>query len=249
MSGGLALELGHDVALGVFVKFPIVETVELLSIAGFPMIVIDLEHSPMSIESASTLIAVARPRGLRVIVRIPNHGYEWVQRALDAGADGILVPHVDSREEAEAIVAAARFPGNGTRGVGPTSRAGAWGLEPMTQYLSQGEDIVIIAQIESGAAVEAAEDILVSGVSSVFVGPTDLGLSLGVAADSVDLDAACEHVLKSARKANIPCGIAVGTAAAGRDKIADGYSYAVVGNDATMFGQAARMVVNAFNGD
>lgn len=245
---GLAARLGEDVQLGTFVKLPVVETVELMALAGMDMVTIDLEHCPMSMESAAQLIAIAKARGIASLVRVPCHGYEWMQRCLDAGADGVLVPHVDDADQAAAVVAACRFPPLGTRGAGPTTRAGDWNLTPMSTYLERGNATAVVAQIESPQAVEAVEGILAAGVSALFIGPADLATSMGVAGTSPELAAARDRVLAAAQAAGIPCGIAAGDGAAAKALLEQEFAFVLVGNDLTMLGRAAQREVVAAKG-
>ena len=105
-------------ALGTWVKLPVTESMELVALAGFDFAVIDLEHSAMSIQTAHQLIGTALFAGVSPIVRIPALDGGVVQRLLDAGAEGIMLPHVDTVEQAQAAVAAVRFPPIGTRGEG-----------------------------------------------------------------------------------------------------------------------------------
>lgn len=240
--------LGKGSQLGTFLKLPVVETVELMALAKLDFVVIDLEHSPMAMESAARMLAIAKALGMDTLVRIPAHGYEWIQRSLDAGAGGVLVPHVDSREEAEAVIAAATFPPHGTRGFGPTTRAGEWAIESTRQYLKHAEEAAVVVQIESSAAVENIESILEAGVDSVFVGPADLSVALGVAGDSEELVRARNAVLAASRAKDVHCGIAAGGGGAAQELISSGFSYAVVGNDATMLGQSARAIAADFRG-
>lgn len=233
--------------LGTFVKLAAIESVELMALAGFDHVVIDLEHAPLSIETASTLIAVARGRGLLPFVRIPAHGHEWVQRTLDAGAEGILVPHVDTPAQAAALARAASF-GGGTRGFGPTTRAGDWGLGSPAGYLEASERAMLVAQIESRAAVDAAAAIADAGPSALFVGPADLGQSMGLPGDAPELTAACATVLAAAHGAGLPCGIAAGDGEAAARRLEQGFDFVVVGNDLTMLGRAAAEQVRGATG-
>lgn len=240
--------LEASAALGTFLKLPVVETVELMAIAGFNLVVIDLEHSPMSMESAARMLAISRPLGLESLVRIPSHGYEWIQRSLDAGAGGILVPHVDTAEQAESAVAAARFPPDGKRGFGPTTRAGNWAVSRESPYRRNAEEAAVVVQIESSEGVENIDAILRSGVDSVFVGPADLAAALGVEPGSSELTAACEKVLTASQSLDVPCGIAAGGGPQAKRLLDVGYAYVVVGNDATMLGASARSLVDDVRG-
>lgn len=231
--------------LGTFVKLPAVESVELIALAGFDHVVIDLEHAPLSIETASTLIAVARGRGLAPWVRVPSHATEWVQRTLDAGAAGLLVPHVDTAEQGAALARAASFGAGGTRGFGPTTRAGDWGVDGTAGYLAAARAARVVAQIESPEAVAEVDAIAASGVDGLFVGPADLGQALGVSGDDPSLEDACAAVLRAAHAAGLPCGIAAGDGAAAARRLAQGFDSVVVGNDLTMLGRAAAAQVAA----
>jgi len=229
-------------ATGTFVKLPAPEVVEIASLAGLDFVVVDLEHSPLSMETASTLLALARARGLGTYVRVPDHGAAWVQRCLDAGADGIMAPHVDSVDEAAALWSAAQFPPHGTRGCGPTTRAGRWGLSPMSDYLAA--EPVVIGQVESDASVETTDQILANGlVSSLFVGPADLALSTGTATGSDELEARIRRVREACLAADVPVGIAAPDGEASRRRVDEGFDYVVVSNDTTLLGTAMRDVV------
>ncbi|AXO37274.1 HpcH/HpaI aldolase/citrate lyase family protein [Micromonospora sp. B006] len=172
-------------ALGTWVKLPVMESVELLALAGFDFVVVDLEHAPIDLQTAYQLIGTANHLGLAPIVRIPALDPGITQRVLDAGAEGVMVPHVDTVEQARAAVAAVRFPPLGARGVGSTSRAGAWGAMPRAEYLRYGqEEVVLVAQIESARAASSAGAVAaVPGVDALLVGAADLSTSEGTTED------------------------------------------------------------------
>lgn len=250
MNAFRALLERDEVPLGTWVKLPTVETVELMFLAGFDFVVIDLEHSPMSLETMSSLLAVAKARGTAVLVRVPDHAPAWTQRALDAGAAGVLVPHVDDLDQAVAVQRSARFEPRGIRGVGPTSRAGDWGLRPMSEYLAEGNETVVVAQIESERGVQSAEGMLTAGaVDALFVGPADLSVAMGVAADSDTLRQRIDTVLQASLAADVPCGIAIGADPAKAATLAaDGFSFVMVSNDATILGSGAAQLVERYRG-
>jgi 4-hydroxy-2-oxoheptanedioate aldolase len=239
---------GSQAALGTFVKLPTVETVELMALAKFDFVVIDLEHSPISLETVSAMIAVGSARGVSVLVRVPDHTPSWIQRCLDLGADGVVVPHVDTVEEARAVGRAARFEPAGTRGMGPTGRAGSWGLEPFSDYMNTGDETVVIAQIESATGVAAAAEVVEEGlVDALFVGPVDLSVSLGEAVGSPTADAATASVLAASNAHSTPCGIAIGAdPERARQLSEDGYAFVLVGNDASILGSGARSLAQEY---
>ncbi len=233
--------------LGTWVKLSSPESVEIMADAGFDFVVIDLEHTMMDLNACATHIALAAALGCDPLVRVPDHGPSTIQRVLDAGAAGVIVPHVDTPAQARLLARTTRFPPLGLRGSGGTSRAGRWGTLPRADYLSFGnERALCIVQLESEEAIGNAADILaVDGIDSAFVGPADLSMDLGVAADD---DLVRRHVT-SAVAAAAAAGRPIGTAAAGSDQartaLARGFHYVVVGNDTSILATGAHQLVDA----
>jgi 2-keto-3-deoxy-L-rhamnonate aldolase RhmA len=241
-----AVTRGDGPALGTWIKIPSMEVMELVALAGFDFVVIDLEHSPISLESAHMLIGTALHTGVAPIVRVPNLDAGLAQRVLDAGAEGIMVPHVDTIDEARAAVSAVRFPPLGSRGVGSTSRAGLWGATSRGEYLRFGqEEAVLIAQIESAVGVRAARAIAgLQGVDALLVGTADLSVSEGKPESDPEMIALVAEVVAAARVAGKPVGNAGGaTTAAVRATVAAGFGFTMLSNDASLLGAAARAAV------
>jgi 2-keto-3-deoxy-L-rhamnonate aldolase RhmA len=235
-------------ALGTWVKLPVMESVELLALAGFDFVVLDLEHSPMNLETAYRLIGTANHLGMAPIVRIPELAGGTTQRLLDAGAEGIMLPHVDTVEEAEAGVRAVRFPPRGGRGVGSTGRAGAWGAVDRSEYLRYGqEEVVFIAQVESAKAARSAGEIAsVDGVDALLVGAADLSTSEGTTEDDPRVVELITLAIKACTAAGKPIGNAGGpTEQSVRAAVAAGYAFTMLGNDAGLLGAAAASAVRA----
>ncbi|WP_349902457.1 HpcH/HpaI aldolase family protein [Parafrigoribacterium humi] len=235
-------------ALGIWVKIPAMEIVELIAIAGFDFIVIDLEHSPLDLETAYRHIGTALHLGVSPIVRVPGIEGGWMQRILDAGAEGIMLPHVDTPEQAEEAVRAIRFEPWGVRGVGATSRAGAWGSLPREEYLRFGQDeVVFMPQIESGeGARNAAAIAAVKGVDALFIGTNDMSANVGKPESSPEMKQLVAGTIAAAHAAGVPVGNPGGaTAEAVRSTLDQGYTFTVMANDATMFGTAAAAAVKA----
>lgn len=229
--------------IGTWVKLPAVDGVELLAAAGFDFLVLDMEHSPLDTLTVHNLLGAARGCGVLALVRVPDRGASTIGRVLDSGAAGVLVPHVDTTEEARAVVSAARFPPHGTRGYGPTVRAGGWGADP-DGYRESGERVAVVSQLESPEAIAAVGDIAaVPGLGALFVGPADLSVATGFPAGSDGFGVLLGDVERAARERGIPLGTAVGSTAAARD-LFDRYDFVLVGNDASMLGAAARGVVD-----
>lgn len=241
-----ALAAGTRPALGTWVKIASMESMELIALAGFDFAVIDLEHSTIDLQTAYGLIGIARTSGVSPIVRVPAIAGGTIGRLLDAGADGIMVPHVDDAEQARRAAAAVRFPPRGERGVGATGRAGEWGALPRAEYLRFGqEEVVLIAQVESATAVaNAAEIAAVDGVDALLVGAADLAMSEGTDESDPALLALIAEAIAQARTAGIPIGNAGGADAAAVQRAVDaGFTFTIMSNDASLLGSAARAAV------
>lgn len=234
-------------ALGTWVKIPAPEVVELLAMSGLDFLVIDAEHGAFDVRTTSTMISVAHGCGIRAFVRVPGHAPRDVQPALDAGAAGLFIPHVDSVEIAHDVVAACRFPPQGHRGASPFTRAGSWGTLAPAQLTEQGNTVVtVVAQLESRDAVAAADRIAeVAGIDAVFIGPYDLALAAGVAPGS---DAARRYV-QQAEDRCVATGSSFGSVAADGAEagqlISRGYHFVVISNDAALLAAGARDAVAA----
>jgi 2-keto-3-deoxy-L-rhamnonate aldolase RhmA len=234
-------------ALGTWVKLSSPESTEIMAFAGFDFVVVDLEHTTLDLTAASTHIATARALGVDPLVRVPDHGHSVIQRILDAGAAGVVVPHVDTAEQARAVVRSTCFPPRGDRGSGGTSRAGRWGLLPRADYLRYGnEDVLCVVQLESQEAIDNAPEILaVEGVGAAFVGTADLSMSMGVTAGSDAVDALVSTAIDAARSASLPIGTASATAEQARAALDRGYDYVVVSNDTSILAAGGRAIVDA----
>lgn len=231
--------------LGTWVKIPSLETVELLGHAGFDFVVIDLEHAPHSMELAYRLIFAAQACGMAALVRLSDHSGAQIQRLLDSGADGLLVPRVDSLELAAHLCQQMVFSPAGTRGLGATSRAGRWGLAPLKDYIARGDrECLRMVQLEDWRSLEAAGDYLsLEHVGGIFVGLGDLFLSSGKPASDPDVKALVRHALGAAQATGKLSGIAASTPDEAREYLDLGYSLVMVSNDTTLFGRAAAEAV------
>ena len=236
--------------IGTWVKIPSLETVELLAHAGFDFVVIDMEHAPHSMELMYRLTFAAQAMGMAAFVRLPDRSDANVQRVLDAGSDGLLVPRVTSLAQARAISAAMVFSPEGERGLGATSRAGRWGLVPVTDYVRRGNDECLrMIQLEDWDTLhQAADYAALPHVNGIFVGLGDLFLSSGRPASDPEVDALAADVARIAKENGILSGIAASGPQDGRRYLEMGYSLVMIGNDATLFGRAAAAAVAATRG-
>lgn len=234
-SGGLAL--------GVWVKFPVPEVLEVLAGSGVQFVVLDCEHGSFGQRTMSTMVGVARGLGLTVFVRVLGHSPSDVQPPLDAGADGLFVPHIDDASTARRVVDACRFPPVGSRPGSPTTRAGNWGRSTIADYVSRGNTkVTIVAQIESAAGVASVAEIeQVEGLDAIFIGPFDLSLSTGLPPDDPEFVAMVSSVEAATR--TVALGGVAGTPAEVFELRRRGYSFVMIGADSSLLARAAESFV------
>lgn len=232
--------------LGTWAKIPSLETVELIGHVGFDFAVIDMEHAPHSFQTAVNAIAHGQGTGMAVIARAPDRSGSAIQRLLDAGIDGVLVPRVETPEEAADATAAMAFPPMGTRGMGYTSRAARWGIDSTADYLDRGRTRTLRGvQVEDIGAMENIEAILdAPALNALFIGFGDLTLSSGLPASNPTLRALEAKALAAARERGIPVGTAVQTPEEAVRCQDAGYSYVMVSADTTIFAKACKSLVD-----
>ena len=164
---------------GTFMKTPAVDVLEVLILAGLDFVCLDAEHAPFDRASLNTLCAVGRAADFPILVRVPSGSAEQIGMALDAGADGIVVPHVTDAATAERVARTSRF-GPGGRGYAGSTRWAGFATRSMPEVLAAAADTIVIAQIEDPEAVEVVEDIAATdGIDALFLGPADLTVGYG----------------------------------------------------------------------
>jgi len=236
--------------IGTWAKLPSLEAVEILGLAGFDFVVIDQEHAPLDLQTAYGMTVVAQACGMTTLVRVPDTSGSHVQRLLDAGVDGLLVPHVRSAAEAAAQVSRMTFPPDGVRGMGLTGRAGAWGGISPADYVAAGEGVFRAVQLEDWEALEDGEAIMATpGLGGAFIGMGDLRLGRGLRGEDAELDALVAGVVAAASVRGVPVGTAVGSAEEYRRAASAGYAFVMVGNDGGMLRAAATRIVQESIGD
>lgn len=236
-------------AIGTWLKLDTSETVEIAALAGLDFVIIDLEHAMIGTQTLNAMLAVAHGNGIEALVRVADHTGSTARIVLDNGAAGIVVPNVDSAEQARAIVASHRFAPWGARGLSTSARAGAWGTAGVQEYMrSQNEDTSLFLQIESVVAVEAAASIgRVPGVDGLLVGPMDLAASSAAAGhEPARVRALLETLERTCADHDIYLGTAAGPGRQqAQDLVARGYQLLAMSTDSTMLRIAATALRDA----
>ena len=213
---------------------------EVLAQIGFDWLFVDCEHGP--IETA-TLAGILQSVGDRaaVLVRVPAIDEIPIKKALDLGAHGIIVPQVNTAEQAEKVVQLTRYPPMGSRGVG-LGRAHGYGANFENYIANANENICVVVQAEHIEAVENIESIVkTKGLNAVFVGPYDLSASMGLMGqvDHPKVVEAIEHVAKVCQSAKMPLGYFGSSAAAVQGMMDRGFNLIVAGIDTMLLTAAA----------
>src|SRR5882757_1477810 len=187
---------------------------QIMAGAGFDFVLLDLEHSVFDLQTTADLIRQARAVGLCTIVRVPEISKSWISRILDAGADGIMVPYVETVEEARRIIEYAKYPPMGRRGLGTQiGHTDYLAGESDSLIETKNRETIIVVQIETPAGVKNIDAITsVPGVDYVIIGPNDLALTMGRAGQilSDEVFAQIQKVIDVCRSKSMPCGIHVG---------------------------------------
>ena len=174
-----------EMLYGCWAGFADAYATEMLATAGFDWLVIDGEHAPNDLPSIMRQLQVLETRHSAPVVRLPM-GEPWaIKQVLDAGAQTLLIPMVDSADQARALVRATRYPPEGIRGSG-AALARATQFSAIPDYISTANaQICLLVQVETRAGIDALDDILkVDGVDGVFIGPSDLAADMGYLGDS-----------------------------------------------------------------
>lgn len=165
---------------------PSVEIVQIIKTAGFDSFYVDLEHSPLSIETTNQIASMALAAGIDCLARVPANTPEYISRVLDGGCKGVIAPGVSSASEARAVVDAAKYAPVGNRGV--SGALPVTGFQAIPDLYAKVNDVTtLIVMFESGAALNAADEIAaVAGVDMVMIGTNDLLAELGLPAGDFD---------------------------------------------------------------
>ena len=224
---------------------------EICAGAGFDWLVLDAEHAPNDIRTLLALLQALAPYPVQATVRAKSGDPVHIKQLLDIGAQTLMVPVVETAEQAEALVRATRYPPEGIRGVGSAlARASRWNR--IGHYLNDADaQICLIAQIETRRGVDHAEAIArVTGIDGIFIGPADLSAAFGHRGlpQHPEVQAAMEQTVKVALRAGKAVGTLLSDEALARKYIALGCTFVAVGVDTTLLARATQDLATRFKG-
>lgn len=220
-------------AIGSAVTIPDPFVAEVMGSAGMDFLIVETEHSPMDFTLLQTILIALRPSESTIVVRVPGQGDTEIKRALDIGAEGIIVPGVSSRQECEAVVASSRYGPEGSRGFGPR-RAGRLYGERADYIRRANDEILVLPMIETAEALENLDAILSTpGLDGIMVGPADLAVSLGFRNDlgNAAVESAIERILDGCVRHEVPFGMFTSTTAVAQKWVERGARIVTIGSD------------------
>ena len=236
--------------IGSWVQSGAPAVAEAMGMCGFDFLVVDMEHSPIGIAEAVSLLRAIACTPAEPVVRLPWNDQIMVKRMLDAGARNLMFPFVQSAEEARAAVSYTRYPPQGVRGVASLHRGSRYGHT--SDYLETANDsITVVVQIETPEALERLPQIAtVPGVDSLFLGPADLSAALGRigAIDHPEVQTLIAGAPQSAHSVGKSIGIIAGNPDGLRRFMSYGYDWGAVGSDLSLLRGRAVECVTALKG-
>jgi len=237
-----------DVSIGSWITVGNLQISEIMAEAGFDWLCVDIEHSVIDYSEVLILVQVIQSKGLKAFVRVGENNARIIKRVLDAGADGIIVPSVNSAAEAQRAVEAVKYPPYGKRGVG-LARAQNYGFGFEHYRDVKTKEIKLIAQIEHFNAIQELDAIIqTDGIDGTFIGPYDLSASLGKPGqwDDPKVKEALKVYEETAMKFKKLIGFHVVQPDHNlvEDKIAKGYNFIAFGFDAMFLGSMVRNQLN-----
>ena len=241
-----------ELTLGSWITIGHPNVAEILANAGFDWLVIDIEHNPINIAMVQTLITTIQSKGVAALVRVSKNEEVVIKHVLDAGADGIIVPMICSKEDAELAVDYAKYPPIGKRGVG-LARAQQYGIGFETYKKWVAEDLVVIAQIEHIDGINNLEKIIsVPGIDGTIIGPYDLSGSMGMPGEFEKpiVKEALSKYIDICKTHKFPMGFHVVNTdpAKIQEKIDEGYRFIAYGTDFLFMGDTAANGMSVLKG-
>lgn len=238
-------------AIGAWLSLGSPIVAEIIANIGFDWVVIDTEHASVDIETTQSIIQAMFGTDTVPIVRVPWNDPALIKRALDAGAYGLVIPMVNTKEEASKAVQASRYPPLGIRSYGGP-RVRLYGGDDY--FAHANEEIALIVQIEHIEAVKNIDKILsVEGVDAFFIGPNDLAASMEIKLGLDNPDPryieAVNKVLASGKKHNVPGGILVSSPEAANQRIEQGFQFIGLSSDESFLRNAASAALNKVSQD
>jgi 4-hydroxy-2-oxoheptanedioate aldolase len=235
--------------VGTWLSLASVPAARLLARTGFDYLTVDVEHNAMGMESATNMFGAIADAGCISLCRVPAGRHDHIKRALDNGAHGVVVPMVNTREEALESVAACLYPPVGNRSVGGAMHAINFDTDAADYYAHANNEIAIILQCEHIQAVRDFDQVFsVPGIDAVFVGPNDLAASMrgpdGKPPHPDSFNETLAAILAGCKRNGVAAGIHTFSVEEAKMRIADGWQFIAVNSELRMLMDGAKRIVD-----
>lgn len=236
---------------GMWAALPSAFSVELMAAPGVNYVCVDQQHGLIDYPDALTMYAAAEARGVVPITRVPANAPWMIGKNLDAGAQGVIVPLVNTRQEAAAAVMACRYPPHGIRSFGPIRAAV---VSDRRDADSLGNSVLCFVMVETREGLENIDAIASTpGLDGIYVGPADLALGLGLPPDLDKTEPehvqAVRKILESCKRHGIVAGIQCASGSSGRRYADQGFGLVTIGKDSSLLQAAARQEIRVARGE
>lgn len=240
-------------AVGTWLSLGSVTAVRFLARAGFDWLTVDVEHSLVNVETTTHMLGAIADAGGVPLVRVPSNRHDHIKRVLDNGGHGVVVPMVNTRQEAADAVSACLYPPRGTRSVGGSVHALNWGATPADYYAKANDEVLVVLQCEHIDAVRTFDAVYsVPGIDAVFVGPNDLAASMrsgdGTPPTPEAFNQALADILAGCKRLGVAAGIHTFSADEANRRIADGWQFIAVSSELKFMVDGAAKVAEAVGG-
>ncbi len=220
---------------------------------GFDWLTLDMEHSPIDWSQAAAIFAVVADAGCVPLARVPQGSHDYIKRVLDAGAWGIVVPMVNTLQQARVAVAAAKYPPVGNRSLGGGMHSMNFDATAGEYYAGANDQILVVLQTESPTGIQNAEAIYsLPGVDAIFVGPVDLRANMrkpdGTEATDEEFEAALQRVIDTGRRVGTPTGMHVMDPQTALRRAEQGMQFIAVGSELRMMTVEAQRTLAQLTG-
>ncbi len=242
-----------DVVIGPFVIVPSATLVDTLGYAGMDFCILDSEHGPLTMETCMDLVIAAQGAGVAPIIRVGANDERLILRALDLGAEGVQVPQINVKDDAQRVVHSAKYAPIGERGLSVFTRAGNYFKEGgsgggRSHTDRQNDETAVVVHIEGKRGLDNLDEIMtVQGIDVLFLGPYDISQSLGVPGQvrSPKVESALKAAAAKARKQGRAVGSYAKDTEMGKWLLDLGVQYLSINVDATIYMQACEGIVKA----
>lgn len=246
-----ALKAGQP-AIGTWLSLGSITAARFMARTGFHWLTLDIEHSLVDWETATHIFGSVADAGCLALARVPANRHDHIKRVLDNGAMGVVVPMVNTRQEAVDAVAAMKYPPVGNRSVGGSVHALNFDTNANDYYAHANDELLVVLQCEHIQAVEDADNIFsVPGIDAIFVGPHDLAASMrskdGKPPSAEATNQAMKKILETCKKHKVAPGLHCANAEEARTRIEEGWQFIAIASELRMMMNGVNEIVQKMN--